>query len=336
MKHGELFQELKEGAVRRVYLFQGVEEFTKDAALRRIETMLLPEGLEAFNLALLGESALAREIIAACEQLPVMADRRVVVVNGWVPLLGRAKDEAVEVEQLDKYLENPPESACLIFFVRGKPDGRRKASLMLQRRGCVVDFDTLGDYEAATWVTAQFSKRGKRVAPQLVSQLLFRVGRDLNVLSGEIAKLCDFVGGREEIAQRDVEEITTEAVECTVFRMIDALLAGKPEAFSMLTALVRDGEGRVGLLFMIARQYRLLLYAGLLLARGANAQAIGKAIGISGYGLTRTVQQARALPVERAQEAVEACLDADYSIKSGAVREEMALDRLMLRLSHLK
>ena len=125
MNHTEFFDKLKAGYAARGYLFTGEENFVKREALRRLEQKLLPEGLEALNENIL-EGKTADDIIAACETLPMMAERRLVVVRDYAPLMsGQSKGEKEESERLAEYLNRLPETCCLVMYMRGAADGRK-------------------------------------------------------------------------------------------------------------------------------------------------------------------------------------------------------------------
>ncbi|MCY4577967.1 MAG: hypothetical protein OXD31_02870, partial [Chloroflexi bacterium] len=84
---------------------------------------------------------------------------------------------------------------------------------------------------------------------------------------------------------------------------------------------------------MLARQVRFLILAKDLKSRGFAQDEIGRRISISGYPLTKTMQQEGRFSAERLVEIHRRLLEADLSIKTGAADEEMALDTLIIALS---
>ena len=57
-----------------------------------------------------------------------------------------------------------------------------------------------------------------------------------------------------------------------------------------------------------------------------------KLLGVRPFALTRLSRQVGKRTYESLRACVEACVQADYDIKRGALREEAALERLMLYL----
>ena len=59
-------------------------------------------------------------IIDAAETVPVMAERRLVVVRDWAPLMsGSSRNEDAEVKRMLAWLDSPPETAVTVFYCRG-------------------------------------------------------------------------------------------------------------------------------------------------------------------------------------------------------------------------
>ena len=93
MNWNDFFTKLSAGSVENAYLFTGPEDFVKREALEKLRAALLPQGLEALNENIL-EGTDAAHIVEAAETLPMMCDRRLVVVRDWGPLMGgKSRDE---------------------------------------------------------------------------------------------------------------------------------------------------------------------------------------------------------------------------------------------------
>lgn len=331
MTHDELFRAIKQGQIQSVYLFQGEEEHIKGKALEALKKKLLPEGLEVLNETIL-TAPQAGDIIAAAETLPMMAERRLVIVKESLLLAsGKTSNEAAESEKLSLYLENPPETACIVFYVRGMPDGRKKLAQALKKRATVVTFDRLGDAELNRWIQAQLKPYGKAISPGDASLLAFTAGRELLTLSQELAKLAAYVGRRDTVTRADIEAVVTPSLECTVFQLVDSLVAGKEaEAFRLLSVMLENGEARIGILAMMARQYRNLLNLVTMQQERVPEAEMVKRLGIPSFALSRLRQQARGLDAGTIRRRLDLCVDTDYAIKSGKMREDAALERAML------
>ena len=130
MDRKEFSQLIKSGQVQGAYLFEGVEENIKAATLQSLRKAILPEGMEELNESLM-DAPETSAIIAACETLPFLADKRLVIVREHPALSGRADAD----ERLLSYIPEVPDSAVLVFLCRGKADARKKLYSAIKKRG---------------------------------------------------------------------------------------------------------------------------------------------------------------------------------------------------------
>ena len=122
-------QLLSRGALPSVLLFEGDDEYSKNAAFQALRSAVLPAGLEELNETLL-DAPDTDTIIAAAETMPLMADRRLIVVRDHPALSGRAEID----EALLRYLPKIPASSLLLFYCTQKPDGRKKLYTAIKRK----------------------------------------------------------------------------------------------------------------------------------------------------------------------------------------------------------
>lgn len=337
MDQWAFFDELKQGTVRNVYCFYGPEAFIRRSALTALRKKVLMPGLEEMNETVLS-SPTAQQIMESCETLPMMSDYRLIIVRECALLgSGKAKDEAEESDALCAYLPRVPETTCLLFDLDANIDKRKKLSQALLKLPGAVSFDALDDAQLAKWINQTLKPLGKRMDRAACDMLAFTSGRDLTMLSGELHKLAAYVGERADIGEADIDQVATHTAECTVFAMVDALSAGKAqEAFSLLNVLLHSGEQRIGILAMITRHYRQMMnLCALAQERVPQAQQT-KLLGVPPFALTRLSRQVGRRSYDALRECLERCVQADYDIKRGALREEAALDRLMLFLASQK
>ena len=348
MDQWAFFDEVKAGTVRNAYLFYGPEAYIRKSALTTLQKKLLTPGLEDMNCTFM-QNPTAQQIVENCETLPMLGDWRLVIVQGLALLeSGKAKDEAQESKTLVDYMGRVPPSTCLVFECEA-PDKRKKHCQTLMKLSGAVSFDALSDARLTQWMNQTLRPMKKRMDANTCAHLAFTSGRDLTMLNGEYdhnnailtfhagtggTELAAYVGERETITAEDVEQIATHTAECTVFAMVDALVDGQAErAFSLLNVLLESGEQRIGVLALITRQYRQMLYAKDMQESRTPQAQMAKALGVPPFALSQLTRRAGRRTMAQLKKQLALCVNADFDIKRGAVREEAALDRLMLALT---
>lgn len=332
MDRKDFTQLIKTGKVSGAYLFEGVEENIKAATLASLRKALLPEGFEELNETLM-DNPDASALIAACETLPFMAEKRLVVVREHPALSGRADAD----EKLIAYIPQVPESAVLVFLCRGKADARKKLYTAIKKAGGIVSFAPLTDAELQAWIIRTFGGMGKACSSQTASVLAFTVGSDTALLRQEIEKLASLAGERDTITEEDVHAVATRSVECTVFEMVDAVVAGQTaRAFGLLRDMLTTGSDRLGILAMLLRQFRLMQHIKIMQYEKLPAPEIKQRLGIAPFAAERCMRQATGYTGGQVKRAVHICLDAEYKVKSGQWNQEGALEKAMLEIFALK
>ena len=332
MDRKEFSQLLKSGAVKGAYLFEGPEENIKAATLAALRKALLPEGLEELNESLMDAPA-TDAVIAACETLPFMADKRLVIVREHPALTGRADAD----DRLISYIPQVPESAVLVFIARGKADARKKLYTAIKKAGGIVTFAPLTDAELNGWIVKTFAGLGKSVTPQTASVLAFTVGTDTALLRTEIEKLAALAGDRGEVTEQDVHAVATRSVECTVFEMVDAVVAGQQgKAFGLLRDMLTTGSDRLGILAMLLRQYRLMQHIKIMQYEKVAPAEIKQRLGVAPFAAERCIRQASGYTGGQVKQAVNICLQTEYKVKSGQYNQEGSLEAAMLQLFALR
>ena len=332
MDRKEFSQLLKAGKVQGAYLFEGVEENIKAATLQSLRKAILPEGMEELNESVMDAPA-TDAIIAACETLPFLAEKRLVIVREHPALTGRADAD----ERLISYIPNVPESAVLVFLCRGKADARKKLFTAIKKANGIVTFAPLTDAELNGWIVKTFAGLGKTVSPQTASVLAFTVGSDTALLRREIEKLASLAGDRDTVTELDVHAVATRSVECTVFEMVDAVVAGQQgKAFGLLRDMLTTGSDRLGILAMLLRQFRLMQHIKIMQFEKLPAGEIKQRLGIAPFAAERCMRQAGGYTGGQVKKAVQICLNAEYKVKSGGWNQEGALESAMLEIFALK
>ena len=124
------------------------------------------------------------------------------------------------------------------------------------------------------------------------------------------------------------------ARDASIFAAVDAILERRPgPSLRAIHQLLQGGAAPAYLLFMLARQVRLLILAKELKAEGVAGNEMGGRLGISGYPLRKTLNQEASFTAERLAEIHRQILEADLSLKSTGSDDGMIIDLLVARLA---
>ena len=87
------------------------------------------------------------------------------------------------------------------------------------------------------------------------------------------------------------------------------------------------------ILFLIARQFNLLLQVKELRGKSLPNKAIGEKVGLPGFIAGKYVTQAGKFRGSDLRNALEACVEAEEAVKTGRMNDVMSVELLIVRYS---
>lgn len=341
----QLRDQLRARETAPVYTLFGEETYLRDAAGRYIADLCFAEGdLREFNETefSLNTADNIRSALAAAEQLPMMAAKRVVRITD-VSVAATAnrdtlKEEAAEI--LAAYLENPSPSSVVVF-VADELSGNRKLSRLLREKTVAVDFSRLDNAGLRKWAADHIRDLGSEADAETIRHLVAVAGDDVRRLSNEAAKLSAAALPGKGITMELVDALVPNSREISNFAITDNLVAGrKSDALCILRKVLDDGTEPLALLGLISSNYRRLLIAREMFGRGESRSDIVSAARAFGPGQEAFLAAARRIETKNLTRAIERIAQTDLAIKtsvggSGPSGSRLQLEMLVCELALL-
>jgi len=164
-----------------------------------------------------------------------------------------------------------------------------------------------------------------------VDALVALVGPGLRQLSLEMEKAFAYAGDRDRITRADIEAAVSRVSETTIFMLVDAIGARQAgQALRHLTDILRE-EAPPYVLFMIARQFRMLYRSSVLLAARKPLAMLQEVLGVPPFIVRRIAEQAKNFSPVSFPRIFARLLEADRAIK-GTGHPQLALEMLIADL----
>jgi len=343
-KYGTFAKALEAGKLASAYYFLGAENVLKDEATSALLDKVLDPGLRDFNLDVRSAQQLDPEdVLSLCTTLPMMADRRVVVVRDVEAWKRKTRGKKAVIEYLQKPI---PETLLVLVQGAGGDDKGDKPDADLAKLAYTVAFAELTVEEASRWVAREAKSLGIEFARGAAEHLLKTVGTDLGALRSELQKLHglategpitlerlgDLVGVRHGETAFDWRNAVMEGDTATAIRLAPVVLSQTGVSSVRLaqllgTALVATAAVRAHLDRKVrGRQLNSATWNLLKSARPAG-------LGPWGEEVENFCRWAERWPQPRLRAALKATLDADRASKSTTITDDVGIIReLVLRL----
>jgi DNA polymerase-3 subunit delta len=218
LSFASLKSSIKSKKLAPVYLLHGEEGYFIDQLVKEFDNALSPDEKE-FNYYILYAPQVDMEgVVDACQRLPMMADRQIVVLK---------EAQSITADKLDKlipYCSSPSASTTLVISSRGEAVRSKKLLDAVNKHGGVV-FESKKIYEdkLAPYISNYISERGLNIEPKALEMLRESIGSDLSRLYKEIDKLVDILGPGAMITDEAVERHIGVSKSFNTFELIDAL-----------------------------------------------------------------------------------------------------------------
>jgi len=189
---------IKRGTFDGAYYVYGEDDFQKNDAVKQLVAAAIEPAMRDFNMeSLRAQETDAKTLDSALSALPMLADRRVIVIRD----AGSLKKDARKV--LDKYLERPsPDVLVILVEASGG-----KSDKDLPRTTTPLEFDPLTADRIPKWIAHYASTEFQmKITPEATELLQSAAGTDLLQLVSELDKLASYTGGRE-VEESDVAAV---------------------------------------------------------------------------------------------------------------------------------
>ena len=321
-------EDIKTGNFKQVYLLYGSEDYLRNQYRDRLKEALLGSG-DAMNLSCFeGKDINQPQIVDLAETMPFLAERRVVVIENSGLFKGGS-------DVLADYLKEMSPTAYFVFSEK-EVDKRNRLFKAAKDQGYVSEFGEQDENTLIRWIAGLVKKEGMEIEGAAVALLLYKTGTDMENIRKELEKCICYCLKRGKITKEDVETICTERLSNRIFDMINYVATGKKEqALKLYYDLLSLKEPPMRILFLISRQFNMLLQTKLLREKGYDKRIISEKLGVAPFIAAKYMDQAAHFKRSVLRRAVEDCVKAEEDVKTGRIGDVMSVELLMIKYSSI-
>lgn len=321
-----LNEDIKTGQFKHAYLLYGEEAYLKKQYKDKLTKAMLPEG-DTVNYAYYeGKGTNPAELIDLAETMPFFADRRLIVVENS----GFFKNATPE---LADYIKNMPETACFLF-VESEVDKRGKMYKSVKDKGRAVEMGRQDEKTLLYWLAGMVKKEGKQIKESTARYLVAKTGTDMENLEKEMEKLFSYTLGQTEITVQDVDEICTTQITNKIFDMVEAVATKQQKrALHYYYDLLALKEPPMRILYLLSRQFKLLMEVKDLSGRGYEKSQIAKTAGLHPFVAGKYIKQCHSFSKEELRSIIEDAANMEEMVKTGRLNDRMSVELFIVKYS---
>lgn len=327
------------GLYPKVLLLHGHEDFLVSWAAKFVRDKLVEPAAEVIDFTVFSEELDPYAIIAACETLPLMSQRKVVLVDHTDIFTQQPKDmAAADVQVLADYLPDIPDTTLLVFTCE-KANKTKALYKACAKNGIVYDFCPLDKPTLTGWIGKQLQGLGKKVEKgdvlgyiDLCGYCDKDSGYTLFNIRNDLSKAAAYSSG-DWVTLEDLKICMQGEEDTDAFALLDAAFSGsKDRAMTILHARVnqeqaskRDGVV-LSFLGLLCAQLEIMVEARERMAEGASEAEVAAAMGANPYRISKALGASRGRTLPQLKTSLAGAYDIEKDFKSGNMDAYLAVE----------
>ena len=292
----------------------------------RMTKAIIPDG-DTMNYAYYeGKGINPAELVDLAETMPFFAERRLIVAENS----GFFKNATPE---LADYIKSMPDTTCLLF-IENEVDKRGKMYKAVKDRGRIVEMGRQDEKTLLYWIAGNVKKEGRQIKESTARYLVSKTGTDMENLEKELEKLFSYTLGKDEITAADIDDICTTQITNKIFDMIEAVAAKRQkQALDYYYDLLALKEPPMRILYLLSRQFKLLLEVKDLMGRGNDKAQIAKTAKLHPFVAGKYMQQCRTFSKAELRDIMEEAASTEEMVKTGRMNDVMSVEIFIVKFS---
>ena len=312
-----------------IYLLYGIESFL---IKQEVNKFLTEYNIDSINLSTYNmEETLLSVILEDAETLSLFAEKKAVLVENSYLFTGVNKKNSLEqnIDVLEHYLDYRNPNTILIFtVVHEKLDKRKKIVKKMKKLGIIKEYNKqphLSDLVLELFMPYQLNHTD-------VLFFIDRVGQQLFQLKQEVEKIKIYKNEDLKITREDILNLTHKSIELDIFELIEAIVSNHVElAMELYEELLKQNEEPIKIIIMLANQFSLMYQSKMLYQKGYSEKELAHTLEVHPYRVKLALEKSRTFSSTLLLSYLEHLAQLDFSIKTGQVSKELALELFILK-----
>lgn len=317
-------KQIKDNDFSQVYLLYGEENYLKNSFMKKLkEAIISPD--DSMNYSYFhGKDINFNEVIDIAETMPFFAEKRLIIIEESQIFKSANEEMANYISQIPK--------ATYFIFVENEVDKRGRMYKRMQSIGYPCEMKRLSPKELEKWILSKISADKKKITYDTMGLFLSKTGNDMNNINNELEKLLSYAYDKDIISSEDVENICVVEVEGKIFEMIDAMgMKDTKKLFSLYNDLLAVKEPHMKMMYLVARQFNIMLGITELYESGYSNKSISEKIKMQPFIVNKTVKQLKNFKKDVIINAISDLVNMEELIKTGRLTDKIALEMFLTK-----
>lgn len=330
---------IKQDDVQPIYMLRGTEQYFIDLFKQTIMKQLKNKINDDFVTFDLTEVSI-QDVIVDAETLPFFNEHKLIFAQD--PYFITTKQEKTQVHhdltKLETYIQSPaPYTTLVLIAPYEKIDERKKVSKLLKKHVTNVECGPVKQNDLTKWINQLAKSYNVTFEDSVLALLESEFNNNLFMLQQEMEKLATFASDKETVTMQDAYNLMSQSLTGNALQLVDAVLRRQmKEALIIFKNIQKMGEEPIGLIALLATQFRNILQAKILKQKGYPLQMIQSEIKAHPYAVKLALERSRHYETKQLEMMIQQLTRTDEKMKRGEMEQNIAFEMLLYDLIHIK
>tara|TARA_B110000263_G_C15273788_1_gene494842 strand:- start:367 stop:1332 length:966 start_codon:yes stop_codon:yes gene_type:complete len=315
-----------------IYLFYGDDELSILEAMQDLIRNVGTNDLRDHNVIRLDKQSITPEkLISSVSSVPFLSERRLIIVTDFFSKTKSKRNAGKDWDNLRQIVETMPPTNDLLFREAQNTYKNNDLFNQIAEMISVREFPMPRGAAINRWIQERVKDKGGDIDNSAVARLVYVIGSDTWALDSEIEKLVLYAADRE-INRNDIDLLTTDNHQDSIFKAVDMALNGNLNAMESVKTILNGSESPGYILAMIHRQVRLLITAKMSHSEHVNRNDLSRQLNLRGYAMDKLLEEVKRHSLSKLRSVHSLLVKTDEKIKSGKLKDMLALEMLLAEL----
>lgn len=193
----------------------------------------------------------------------------------------------------------------------------------------IVEFKKLSEEQLIALVTNVLSQNNRKMLKDVTRYFVDQCDYDYNTIMNELTKVLNY-SETKDIKVDDLKVIISQSTRSIVFDLVDFIVKQRYQrALDMYRTLLNKKESPLVILTLIYRQLKLLYQIKLLTAQGYKVNDIAEACDSKPFIIDKSMRICD-FNTDKLLKLMTKCADMDWKIKTGQIKDTLAIEYIIL------
>lgn len=335
-------KEIEKGNIINGYIFCGLdEELIKEGINLIVKKEINDEAKELNLIKIDGMNANFDTIMNACETMPFMSEKKVVLIYRANFLQDKSDSAGTKLyNDIKKYISNiPPYTILVMYYLfkdkRDKPNKNKKVTT-LSKFASIVHCDKLKKDRYIKKIGEIFKEKGKAIGRTELIYFSEKVQNNFDIIKREIDKVISYCEDRD-IKKCDIDLLISSSNEDDIFDLVELIAQRKiDKAIDIAKEILYKSDQHMLMISAIQRHFLRLYEIKLGMLQGKRVENFISELRLPQFVCEKLMGQSSRFTEKQLTELIKLCVSTETKMKSTGIDKTMEMEFLLINTLTVK